>query len=374
MRLPFLRIISSGFFLIAFTSRLCTSGENDHNFLELVNKFKDVCDTINIVPTRFPWNDSHYANTTYGNTNRTYSMLNGSMHRLLNLTTDDKERNTTTQNVCETSNDIKELYSNFQNSPDDTTSLPCTLSWYSSASACDILQKYGHVSFNGDSLTKHLIQGLSMLTSENWRYWTIQPTDCCQCDGLFSEESTCRRRRDKGVEALGKTIGGIPIGCDAAGRGYNFSVLSGSPPTTLTCDQVLSDGRPLFYYLQIAVHKNNNPSAAIESYQQIFETIKTAFDGCLHLIRVVVSGATVCSETLERMYPFQHRSQALQFNIEVEKWLHHHHPHVVFLDPWNLSRASLNRSSDGFHFLTDYNIITATTLLNLMDRMVRFTV
>ena len=117
------------------------------------------------------------------------------------------------------------------------------------------------------------------------------------------------------------------------------------------------------------------PNARIKSYchWNISYTISHHFNVLSHDIPLCTHPNPNLTLLSSCRYTFQHRAMAFQFNIEIEQWLHRNHPHVVFLNPYNLSRASIDRSSNEFHFLTDYNLITATTLLNLMDRMVPFT-
>ena len=99
--------------------------------------------------------------------------------------------------------------------------------------------------------------------------------------------------------------------------------------------------------------------------------VKQWFSKCLNSVHVVYTGATVCHNSLERKYPHQHREKIKEHNLGIKIWLEQNHPDVIFLDPYNVTLNALNdpllpRSSDGFHFLSDVNILYANVILNLM--------
>ena len=68
-------------------------------------------------------------------------------------------------------------------------------------------------------------------------------------------------------------------------------------------------------------------------------------------------------------YPHQRRDKVKSHNSYVHKWLTLHYPRVLYTDFWNLTADGVNRTSDGFHSLSDINVIKATYLLNIMDKM-----
>jgi hypothetical protein len=94
---------------------------------------------------------------------------------------------------------------------------------------------------------------------------------------------------------------------------------------------------------------------------------------CPDSLFIIYTGATVCADRLVKQYPHQGKEKVKIFNEQVKAWLAVHHPSVVFLDPYNVTLHAMNppsggapRSSDGFHFLSDFNIAYASILLNLM--------
>jgi hypothetical protein len=86
-------------------------------------------------------------------------------------------------------------------------------------------------------------------------------------------------------------------------------------------------------------------------------------------LRVVYSGAPVVDLRVESRYPHQHRDKVKIHNALVHKWLGTNYPKVLYIDFWNLTADGVNRTSDGFHSVSDINMIKATYILNVMDGM-----
>ena len=114
------------------------------------------------------------------------------------------------------------------------------------------------------------------------------------------------------------------------------------------------------------MESHNDAPQAITHLGPIFQAIETHLGQCKHRVHVVVIGATVSNEDVERKYPYQHHTVAAKFNTQLKTSLKAF-PYAKFLDPYQLTLQSLERSSDGFHFLSDYNFIYATTILNIMN-------
>lgn len=87
----------------------------------------------------------------------------------------------------------------------DYSDRPCTISWLSSVGICQVLQKYSHVMWLGDSLTRHMTSAFHVILTQNLRYGGIpdrpvtdkQILKECNCDGAFSEFVKCRTNMEK---------------------------------------------------------------------------------------------------------------------------------------------------------------------------------
>ena len=69
--------------------------------------------------------------------------------------------------------------------------------------------------------------------------------------------------------------------------------------------------------------------------------------------------------TLDERFPRQTRENATIFNEEMAVYWARQPFDVTILDWWNLT-ANV-QTSDGFHSLSDVNLVKATHLLNMMD-------
>ncbi len=69
------------------------------------------------------------------------------------------------------------------------------------------------------------------------------------------------------------------------------------------------------------------------------------------------------------MYKDQTDGRSSGFNHEMDTYLRASFPQVAFLNVWNLTHESLNRTSDGFHQVSDVNLIKVMTILNTMKAL-----
>lgn len=90
-------------------------------------------------------------------------------------------------------------------------------------------------------------------------------------------------------------------------------------------------------------------------------------------MRIVFSGIPVVDKVVEKKYPHQHRSLIKVQNLYIHRWLDRYYPRVLYIDLYNLTLDGTERTSDGFHSLSDVNMMKATYVLNLMDGMSRYT-
>jgi hypothetical protein len=186
----------------------------------------------------------------------------------------------------------------------------------------------------------------------------------------FSERKACRSTCDENV---GKSIS---MHCRRAKFGdlqtqVISHPLSRNRKANKTCDFL--NGKNYYFAMQGSGHQATNASVVINDYlSPDITTLKEWFRDCPEKLLLTYTGATVSSEYLEELYPHQRREKVRAFNDHVRTWLAANHPAVVFLDPYNITFSAIypsvgvSRSSDGFHLISDFNILYANVLLNLM--------
>jgi hypothetical protein len=255
----------------------------------------------------------------------------------------------------------------------------CRLLWFKPHHVCEILNEYAYIHIDGDSLSRMMLQGMAMIASEDWRhggYYFPHSHEImeaqkqqCRCDGEFSESRVCETKtqvgpfaahmiNDRGVCKNGSHIG-TKMHLTSASNFLKFK---------FTCRDLIE--KPFVWYLQSGAWFGTNPDDTIAKFlKPAFEHLHKQLSACRHRVHVIVSGTTTCSDTVVKTYPFQHQKNSIRHNQVVREWLRENHPGVLFLDYIQLSAAEIavNSTSDGFHFLSDYNIITANVFLNILN-------
>jgi hypothetical protein len=272
-----------------------------------------------------------------------------------------------------------------------TISLPvieykCTVRWLSSFSICLILEKYAGIYFLGDSLTRHMSMAFYMLLNRDLRYggFPIDPNinpkifgNNCGCDGQFSENKLCREYDTKKFTFTDARANGF---CRKIPNYKNvkFSYFDDGfyDPKILLCGDNPSDQRPILLFLQGGTQFYTNSTIFIEKFlSPNLLLIKQHLEACpikisIDRIRVIFTGVPVTKGKLEKLYKLQERSRAAMFNSEVSEYVSLHIPKSLSLNFWNLTMESLDRSSDGFHAMTDVNLIKMMITFNAMDFLV----
>ena len=136
-----------------------------------------------------------------------------------------------------------------------------------------------------------------------------------------------------------------------------------------TCESL--EGKPFLYAWQGGAHLDSNVTRVKKMLEADFGIVKRWFKDCPESLHLVRFGVTVCVEELETRYPHQKRNLIQAHNADLSIWLKDNYPEVTFLDPYSatldaMSDAIAPRSADGFHFLSDFNVLYANTILNLM--------
>jgi hypothetical protein len=263
----------------------------------------------------------------------------------------------------------------------------CQLAWYSPKQVCHILHEYSLIYWIGDSLTRHQFQALRILMTGDYRYGgTPAPQKYevysnCSCDGQFSENELCRMpmQVNKNQFSIFNYESIISYGFCSNYKHPNNSqtqlvwAQNSYKLIQLSCpveDSSIGQ-RPIFIFFQGGHHAELSSEFAISTYFiPLLNRLRGELQNCWDRVRLVFSGATVCADEVVKKYPHQNKEYVHSYNTETAKWLYENYPQVISLDFWNLSAEALDHTSDGFHMLTDVNLIKATTVLNLMHQMV----
>ncbi len=74
------------------------------------------------------------------------------------------------------------------------------------------------------------------------------------------------------------------------------------------------------------------------------------------------------SDVISAAFPSQSDTNTLSFNAQIQDHLQSEFPFVTFLNQWNLTHklTHLNHSCDGFHQISDGNLIKIMHVLQLM--------
>jgi hypothetical protein len=323
--------------------------------------------------------------------NLSWSLHSGLLQHFLDVPwlgtlTSDTSRNNSFSARCKSHREIVDVVRNYDRN--SGSPLPCRLSWFTKIDVCSLLSRYSFVWLNGDSLTRHVRQAFHMILKEDLKYGgfpssvTGKILEQCVCDGLFSENKLCRSwyRQVPGTPLISdfnvidnkhgdnvcRQLGNNSLVGNISFRwSYESKHLAA---INHTCTDIRM--RPVFIYLQAGAHLHVDAGKAIqEVFSPILKRLHSKFQGCIDYITIVCSGATVCSHEVERRYPYQERHLAEHFNHALADWLKAHYPTVLFLNFWNISKKSSDSglTSDGFHLLSDANLLFALVLMNIMN-------
>ena len=253
----------------------------------------------------------------------------------------------------------------------------CDIHLFSPPEACSILSKFSHVTFIGDSLTRHHYQGTLMilrgdlrngaaalLTSDAEGYY-----EKCQCDGQFSEHALCRKLNYNMFTITDPHAQRLCFDSPS----FQMRDLEVWQRQTATNAQNMlkhmcsSDPRPRVLVLQGGLHFDSDPNKTLNRlicpYLNASETLRSTCDFRLYVIWM---GLTSQSKEADRKYPRQ--SYARKNNDQLETVILQHDPRIIVVDYVNLTIGALD--SDGVHFLSDVNLFRATSILSILDKVI----
>ena len=248
----------------------------------------------------------------------------------------------------------------------------CIFRWFSPLKICHILGKFPQIRMVGDSLLRHVNQALFMLLKGDLQYgalpYSLQDVDVynrCRCDGQFSEHALCR------VGEMMSLADPRQLGVCHGDAFQAFALTmreTGRYTLDWNDDECPHPDRPFVVLLGAGSHQKSNASATIADVIDPFMAELQAIAlACPHAsFQVLYIGLGAQSRQLDAKYPHQQRESTLAFNKEMAAHLKIYH-NVDMLDVWSLTEDA--PTSDGYHHLTDVNVVTALYFLNYLDNL-----
>ena len=266
----------------------------------------------------------------------------------------------------------------------------CAVRHWTGAQARDLLKRFPFVGIVGDSLTRHMTQGLMMILSGNYETGGIIPDAQgtwreCTCDGMFSESLSCRMLSPQQYEnpCFGPCKVNLPV-CPGWAREHVCTAESETPSlymdrahkgipkltSKMITDRCDNDGRRMAFFLQGGAHFMSDWKRALKLFfRPAIGMIRNASVVCRGKHGspqpiILVSGLNAQSRLLDGAHPIQTREKAIVFNQAVRKALAHE-PGLVFIDFFNVTLNA--QTSDGYHFLSDVNVAKADVFLSALE-------
>ena len=251
----------------------------------------------------------------------------------------------------------------------------CALRWHEGDEVCAVLDRYSHVVLAGDSLSRHVHQALFMLLTQDLRYGGLPRLsrqeglfDRCQCDGQFSEHKVCREYEWFNMFNLtDPRLAGL---CTHT-QHYNFSLL-----THTTYDGKYAEGtfqplcsddpRPRVIFIQGHAHFESNRGMTMDRFiRPLLDTVNSVHDKCAHrfVLHWVLTGAPAQSRLLDGKFPQQQRERVAAYNAEMDGEMQQRG--IGTMHYWNMTLNAA--TSDGFHYLSDVNLLRASSMINYLQ-------
>jgi len=236
----------------------------------------------------------------------------------------------------------------------------CWIPYLSSTDACRTLNKFSTITVAGDSMTRHFVQTLWMILTENLacsgvRDLTLCPT--CACDGIFSENAGCRLPTPVNV-----TLKKLCPGAD-----FRYKSMEELPAQSTVFDDmcVKQDSLPHVFMIQGGTHYMSNVSRTVDEFVSPWlSKFDRARASCAKPFNVFLLFhlMTTQSPKLDLKYPHQSNARVIIFN---ELMMRELSPKgFIPMDFWNLTLNA--RSSDGLHFTTDVNLYKVAAFLEFL--------
>ena len=264
----------------------------------------------------------------------------------------------------------------------EVKSYTCRPEWIGLEELCMVMFRYSQFMMIGDSITRQMAQGLHMILSEDFQYGGFPriydmkgkrqhaKDERCSCDGQFSEHPDCR---NYDPQFTFDDIHKLEY-CLSQNSSQPFSMLVDIIYHRRLVDILKlctpEDTRPKLIFFQGGSHFDTSSYYYWQTFlQPMLSRLAEAKKKCSYAVKYVLvySGVPANSAAVAAKYPDQCDWCTENFNRDMDKYLSQHFPEVVFLNFWNLTHEIMlqNRTADGFHQLSDSNLIRTMMVLNV---------
>ena len=272
--------------------------------------------------------------------------------------------------------------------------LSCDMRWYSTEEVCEILSRYGHVAFIGDSLIRHIVNAIYVFLRADIGYGAITDWDLdfAEADDIKTKED-CKCTAQTGMHVCSDAVisqtswipgntsfltESSPLACSQQDLSLSFTRSNSFPASDQELDEMraaLSDSeargsqKPLAFVLHSTFWNNVNTTASVAWVEQISEHLKSSISSLgqwgtqMHRLFVTANagGLSKNSKYLES----QGNQQLGNYEKEISPLLEERG--VDVLGCFNMSLQSL--TSDGTHASFPTNLLKAQMVLNWLDKL-----
>jgi len=256
----------------------------------------------------------------------------------------------------------------------------CYLPFPSSHQLCSTLNKYSHIIFDGDSLSRHVTQAVLMILRKDLILGGIESTNKhgkdnpyqCKCDGQFSEHVKCRQNNglfDAFTPRDLNLCSHLPEDDQFKFRYVDRNY--GDRKYERVLDEIAQlcikpQYKGAIWVLQGGLHHGTNAQNTMQKWIKPLMDNPT-FKSCIELKKMEVVWVTYGAQSrqLDKKYPLQTRENAHTFNIAMESELKKHLPNITIIDWWGVTAEA--QTSDGVHFLSDVNLFKASVVANVIE-------
>ena len=301
---------------------------------------------------------------------RDWSMVSFAMKSFLGVS-----NSTSKLPVCKNSEKIIESVKH------KSSSLTCVVPWLSPYDMCSILSKFIYVEFAGDSILRHTYLAFLMLLKGDLRFGAITQGHAyiykhSSCDGQFSEYKVTRQMS----RVYNFTFENDNLLCAGVGNfsspTFYFLADTKRMNNMSQCSKMCSESKLLrLIIINGGIHYQFNSHHFISTIENVYmakikNIVKLCKYNILPYIRIVVFGSTASSKVVLKIYPYQKPSNVIEFNLKMKEFLKSLSSNITYIDTFELSQeAAEGRSSDGVHFISDFNSMRVMTLVNIMSEL-----
>ena len=275
----------------------------------------------------------------------------------------------------------------------------CDIGPLSSRRICDILNKYSHVMLVGNSMIRHLRQGMLMAIRKDFVLGAqlsdftsggprVNPYSSCRCDGQFSEHKVCRKLNSLFWKTTPRQLhicsfledGHAPLfqlvtHPDPLGLLPSKSEEPPTPPFVwdeIRCEDPTYKG--VFLLVSPLIWWQVRKNLTLQNVDEYFLPYMNhpVIQNCSKAgkLQVVWMNFHAQSRQLDTKFPDQSRENTYIANDEMKQLLvERGYGHVPILDMMNLTMDA--QTSDGYHFLSDVNLLKAYSVLAAADLLAK---